>query len=202
MSTTSAPKSPQVGVPDTDITKQALVAGDIIATRPHNANYAVTYAGTGETVSHAILYTGGSKGMQFAVDAVPQKGVCKETLLEKLKQVSYAAVFRHRTATAEQCARACAWAEIQALVHKPYDYQSAVRAGNLPYTTLGRLIIISDEASAMLSPQGKEASFMCSELVFRAFEIAGVSLIDKPAYCMSPASLFHTDKLECLGRLV
>jgi hypothetical protein len=35
-------------------------------------------------------------------------------------------------------------------------------------------------------PQGEEARFMCSEPVFRAFEVAGASLTDKPAYSMSP----------------
>ncbi len=42
---------------------------------------------------------------------------------------------------------------------------------------------------------------MCSELVFRAFEICGAPLTKKPAYCMTPNSLFHTGRLACLGRL-
>jgi hypothetical protein len=105
------------------------------------------------------------------------------------------------SATAEQCARACAWAEVQALIHKPYDYKSAARVGIVPYSNVGRLIIIADEIEAKLSTEGEDASFMCSEPVFRAFEIAGAPLTRKPAYCMSPNSLFHTDRLACLGRL-
>ena len=139
--------------------------------------------------------------MKYAVDAMPKDGVTKDLLYRKLSQTSYAAVFRHRTATAEQCAVACAWAELQALRHKPYDYKSGARVGIVPYTTLGKLIIIADEVDANLSPEGEDASFMCSELVFRAFEIAGVPLTRKPAYCMSPGSLFHTDRLACLGQL-
>jgi hypothetical protein len=50
-------------------------------------------------------------------------------------------------------------------------------------------------------PQDEDASFMCSELVFRAFGVAGAALTDKPAYCMSPQALFKTDRLTCLGRL-
>jgi hypothetical protein len=61
---------------------------------------------------------------------------------------------------------------------------------------------LADDVEAWMSPEGEDASFMCSELVFRAFEIAGASLTDKPAHGMSPASLVHTDKLECLGRLI
>jgi hypothetical protein len=49
--------------------------------------------------------------------------------------------------------------------------------------------------------QGEDASFMCSELVFRAYEIAGAALTDKPAYCMSPQALFRTSRLTCLGKL-
>jgi hypothetical protein len=52
-----------------------------------------------------------------------------------------------------------------------------------------------------MAPQDQDASFMCSELVFRAFEVAGAPLTDKPAYCMSPQALFKTDRLTCLGKL-
>lgn len=183
------------------IKKDALVAGDVIATRSHTMSSTGVRVATGARVSHAILYTGAKQGLQQAVDAMPEKGVTKDILRNKLKQVSYVVVFRHRTATTEQCARACAWAEVQALVHKPYDYRSAARVGIVPYTNVGQLIIIADEIDAKLSPEGEDASFMCSELVFRAFEIAGAPLTNKPAYCMGPGMLFKTDRLSCIGRL-
>jgi uncharacterized protein YycO len=201
MSAASTQNKTQAPAAAARIASQSLEAGDIIATRSDTLNSAGTQVATGSPVSHAILYTGGTKGTQWAVDAMPKQGVTRDLLNIKLKQASYAVVFRHRTAAPEQCARACAWAEVQALVHKPYDYKSAARVGIVPYTAVGRLIIIADEIDAKLNPEGEDASFMCSELVFRAYEIAGAPLTHKPAYCMSPYSLFHTDRLACLGRL-
>lgn len=188
--------------PVNEVLRQSLKAGDIIATREHSVGSAGVRFFAGQEASHAILYTGSSKGIHFAVDAMPNDGVTKDRLNNKLNSSSYAVVFRHRTATAEQCAKACQWADLQATLNKPYDFKSPVRVSSLKYSTVGRLIILADEIEAWRSPEGEDASFMCSELVFRAFEIAGAPLTDKPAYNMSPASLFHTDKLECLGRLV
>ncbi|MFZ1986533.1 MAG: hypothetical protein WAU91_19140 [Desulfatitalea sp.] len=84
-----------------------------------------------------------------------------------------------------------------------WESQRAARAGVIaPYTNVCKLIIIADYIDAKMNPQGEDAGFMCSELVFRAYEVAGTSLTDKPAYCMSPQALFKTDRLTCLGRLV
>jgi hypothetical protein len=69
-------------------------------------------------------------------------------------------------------------------------------------TNVSCLIVVADDVTAWLSPEGEDASFMCSELVFRAFEIAGAPLTDKPAHCSSPGMLFRTERLDCLGRLV
>jgi hypothetical protein len=92
---------------------------------------------------------------------------------------------------------------LQALRHKRYDFKTAARVG-LPtkYTSVGRLIIIADDAEASLNPEGEDASFMCSELVFRAWEIAGAPLIDKPAHLLAPTMVFKTQRLAMLGRLV
>jgi uncharacterized protein YycO len=184
------------------ITTQFLLAGDIIATRAHTANSVGVRMATGGTVSHAILYTGVFKGYSYAVDAMPGKGVTRDRLYNKLMPASYAVVFRHRTATPEQCKKTCAWAAHQALMHKPYDYNSAAGVGVIAtHTNVSKLIVVADQIDAKANPEGEDASFMCSELVFRAYEIAGAPLTDKPAYCMSPHALFKTDRLACLGRL-
>jgi uncharacterized protein YycO len=185
-----------------EVLRQSLKAGDIIATREHSVGSAGVRFFAGQEASHAILYVGSKLDTYWAVDAMPKVGVTKDMLHRKLGPSSYAVVFRHRTATPEQCAKACQWADLQAALNKPYDFKSPVRVSFLKYSAVARLIILADEIEAWRSPEGEDASFMCSELVFRAFEIAGAPLTDKPAYGMSPASLFHTDKLECLGRLV
>ncbi|MEJ2158295.1 MAG: hypothetical protein P8X96_23460 [Desulfobacteraceae bacterium] len=201
MSTTGAQSSAQVQAAN-QLNSQDLVAGDIIATRSDTTTSTVVRAATFGKVSHAILYTGGKMGAQNAVDATG-KGVTGERLYRKLQHVSYAAVFRHKTATPAQCARACQWAELQAQLHKPYDYKSAARMGKATkYTRVGQLIIILDDAEAALNPEGEDASFACSELVFRAWEIAGAPLIDKPAHLLAPNMLFKTRRLAMLGRIV
>jgi uncharacterized protein YycO len=201
MSTSSAQKTAQSKAV-TQLQTQDLIAGDIIATRSDTATSVVVRAATFGNVSHAILYTGGKMGAQNAVDAT-EKGVTKERLYRKLQNVSYAAVFRHKTATPAQCARACQWAELQAQLHKPYDYKSAARVGKpTKYTRAGRLIHRADDLEAALDPEGEDASFMCAELVFRAWEIAGAPLIDKPAHLLAPTMVFKTQRLFMLGRIV
>ena len=202
MNQTGTQSKVQVQTAVNTLNPKDLVAGDIIATKSETPTSAIVRVGTFGSVSHAILYTGGKMGTQDAVDATGE-GVTKRRLHEKLKNVSYAKVFRHKTATAEQCAKACQWAELQALLHKPYDYKSAARMGKpTKYTGVGRLIIMADEAEAALNPEGEDASFACSELVFRAWEIAGAPLIDKPAHLLAPNMLFKTRRLAMLGRLV
>ena len=202
MNATGAQSSARVQIVANKLNPQDLVAGDIIATKSEAPISAIVCVGTFGRVSHAILFTGGNKGIQFAVDAIG-KGVKRDYLHIKLQNVSYATVFRHKTATAEQCARACQWAELQARLHKPYDYKSAARVGEITkFIRVGRLIIEADELEASLNPEGEDASFMCAELVFRAWEIAGAPLIDKPAHLLAPNMLFKTRRLAMLGRLV
>ena len=187
----------------TELKKDALLPGDIIATRNHTVGSKGIRFLTGGQASHAILYTGGIKGIHYAVDANTKKGVTRDRLDQKITPASYAVVFRPFEATTEQRDKACEWALRQAQRSKPYDHKSAVGVGKpTKYTGVGRLIIAADNLEAWLSPEGEDASFMCSELVFRAYEIAGAPLVDKPAHNLSPASLFKTERLACLGRLI
>jgi uncharacterized protein YycO len=208
VSATSTQKSTQ-SPPVKQINRQSLVAGDIIATRAHaKSSKGVRYFTHGD-VSHSILYTGEKLGMHWGVDAMPGRGVTREQLGQKLTPLIYAVVFRHRTATGEQRARACKWAGLQAALHKPYDFRSAARLGTAtaywdvrPFHSVALLVVMGDAVSAWAGPKDEDASFTCSELVFRAYEIAGAPLLDKPAHFLSPGAVFRTDRLECLGRLV
>ena len=109
----------------TEIHRQSLETGDIIATRAYTKNSRGVQFFTHADVSHTILYTADYKGVQYAVDAMPGKGVTKDRLHNKLTHATYAVVFRHRTATAEQRGRACQWAVTQALLNKPYEMAGA-----------------------------------------------------------------------------
>jgi len=202
MSTTGAQATAQNQTVN-QLKSQDLVAGDIIATRNHSAGSRGIRLATGGSVSHAILYTGSKLGSHWAVDATTDQGVTRELLHQKISSASYAVAFRSNTATSQQCAKACSWAELQAQMSKQYDFKTAARVGKpTRYTSVGRLIILADNVEAWLNPEGHDASFMCSELVFRSFEVAGAPLIDKPAHNLSPSMVFRTKRLNCLGRLV
>ncbi|MBT8340915.1 MAG: hypothetical protein HKP58_05740 [Desulfatitalea sp.] len=175
------------------IGKTDLKAGDIIST---NSQWL-----THEQLSHAILYTGTRLGHMYVADAT-EDGVTTAQLLYKLHLATYAAVFRHRSATPEQLASACQWAIMQAQLHKPYDGRNAAHADNSQFSRLGRLIILSEKESAARHFKSENASFTCSELVFRAFEIGGAALTPEPVRCTSPGMMFQTDKLAYMGRLI
>ena len=186
-----------------ELNSQDLMAGDIIVTRSATASSAIIRGATFGQVSHAMLFTSGILGIQYAVDATTGAGVTRERLHIKLQNVSYAMAFRHKTATPEQCARACQWAELQAQAHKPYDYKSAARLSKATrFSLVGGIAIIADELEAAQNPEGEDASFMCAELVFRAWQIAGAPLIDKPAHLLGPTMMFKTKRLAMLGRVV
>jgi uncharacterized protein YycO len=209
MSRASTQQSTREKPPTATITNQTLRAGDIIATRAYTKNSKGTRYLTGADVSHAILFTGEKRSVYKVVDSMPGLGVTEYQLWQKLTTATYAVVFRHRTATATQRSRACQWARLQANQGKPYDYSSAARLGaSTAYRTVrdipgaALLVIIGDTAMAWAGSGDQDASFMCSELIFRAYEIAGAPLIGKPAHGLSPGMLFKTDRLACLGRLM
>ena len=195
----------------TEIHRQSLETGDIIATRAYTKNSRGVQFFTHSDVSHTILYTGIEQGAHWAVDAMPGRGVTRSQLGRKITNVAYAVVFRHRPATAEQRGRACQWAVSQALLNKPYDMHSAARLGVEenplsrspgPLGNVAMLVVLGDQVSAWIDRQGEDASFTCSELVFRAYEMAGAPLTSKPAHLVSPGVVYKTDRLVCLGRLV
>ena len=180
-----------------------LFAGDIIATMSEGKSSEAIRWATNAPFSHAILCLPFGR----AIDAMPGKGVTKARLEAKLKGAAKAAVFRHRTATKSQCDLATAWAGAQ--VGKRYDNLGAARVGlgtgsrteGLKYLPPGRLLTVADELSGALANNGHDNSFFCSELIFRAFAVAGVPLIDLPVYSSGPGHLLQTSQLVYMGNL-
>lgn len=180
----------------------ALMPGDIIATAGGALASTIIRGATNSPFSHAILYRGNGR----VVDAVPGEGVNRRTLSATLRGASLAAVFRHKTASAEQCEIAVKWAEKQA--GKPYDHLGAGRIGLSPdsrtaplrYTRAGLVTVLLDE-SKNLREGAHDASFFCSELIAKAFEVASAPLVDRPAHQVSPGHLLLTNKLVYMGNL-
>lgn len=181
----------------------ALFTGDIIATASaSNASGAIRWA-TDAPFSHAILCLNNELG----VDSMPGEGVTKDFLNVKLKGASKAAVFRHRTASIDQCKLAANWAAAQ--VGTPYDNVGAARVGLqdgartefLRNTRTGRLIRVGDELYGKLNEDGHDASFFCSELILRAFSVAGAPVGLSQAHTAGPGTLLHTADLVYMGDL-
>ena len=200
---------PQPTTPDQQIRQDlamsipALARGDIIAT----SNNAFTSEGirwaTNGRFSHAILYLGNGQ----AIDVNPFQETEKNPLRQKLHDSKQAIVFRHRTASQDQLDKAASWAGSQSGKH--YDFTGAARSalqpnartGWMKWTTLGVSIIGADEISATISEDGHNATFFCSELIFRAFRVAGIPLLDDPPKRLGPNRFLKTTELVLMGQL-
>lgn len=181
----------------------ALFPGDIIATMSGGSSSEAIRWATNAPFSHAILCL----KLGMAVDAMPAKGVTKEILALKLQGTTKAAVFRHRTATQEQCSLASSWAGAQ--VGKPYDNVGAARVGlgsgartrAFQFTPHGILMTVGDEVNGAVVKVGHDGSFFCSELIFRAFVVAGIPIVETPAHTSGPGHLLTTTQLVYMGDL-
>ncbi|MDH2432507.1 hypothetical protein QCD60_08010 [Pokkaliibacter sp. MBI-7] len=199
------PTAEQVNNTASWLTLGELRLGDVIAVRSQTGGSRMIRATTASPFSHLILYIGNGR----SVDAMPKPGVQTDTLYHKLIRghYSFAGVFRHKTATAAQLSLATSWAASQE--GKAYDNVSAARVGLQPgantsflrYSTVGAIVTLKDINDASNSPMGEDASFMCSELVFRAFQIAGIPLSDRPAATIGPGSVLNVHQLYFVGRL-
>lgn len=46
-----------------------------------------------------------------------------------------------------------------------------------------------------------DANFFCTELIARAYEVAGAPLFDGGAHLMAPGKVLHTERLVYMGNL-
>ncbi|KAA8978323.1 hypothetical protein [Halospina sp. K52047b] len=188
---------------DLEMSIPALMPGDLLATSTRaKSSQGIRWATNG-VFSHVILYMGNG----FAVDAAPWQGVTRQKLRRKLHSAKFAVVFRHRTATEAQLDHVRRWTSLK--VNHAYDYSGALRAGIQPGSKVHqarlfgiRLLSLGfDELSAQLSEEGHNQSFYCSELIFRAFQVAGIPLLDKPSRLLGPNQLLKSRELVLMGTL-
>lgn len=181
----------------------AVQVGDIVATYSDAFTSRGIRWATNEPFSHAILCM--KNGM--AVDATPEKGVWVDPLPRMLATVSRAVVFRHRNASPDQKSLAANWAAAQQ--GRPYDFTGAARVGLRPgartapfrFTTPGALVILEDEVAALRSEDRHDASFFCSELIFRAFEVAGAPIVESRPHLSGPGALERVDTVMLVANL-
>jgi len=174
------------GVGGQSIGTDALSAGDIIvSTARHPVSFAIR-AGTLSAISHAMLYVGGGR----VVEAVGQ-GVREVDLGTAIGDAILAVAYRDPRVDAAKAARLVEFARSK--VGRPYNFSGVARAGHrILHPIAGRVI---DAIRARLGVDDASArSFFCSELVFAAFEAAGIPLVAQRADAGLP------DDLVQLGR--
>jgi uncharacterized protein YycO len=181
-----------------------LRQADIIATTHATSTTSkVIRAGTLSPYSHTILYTGNGD----AIDATGEAGV-KPNRLSRLiddKHATLAVVYRHRKITPTLATEIVRWALEQE--NKPYDFLGAARAGvqtgasasTIP-GALGPFIIITSDGIKNAS-QGTESAFYCSELIYWAYQQAGIPISNTPSYISTPAMIERVHSLYYVGHL-
>lgn len=181
-----------------------LEPGDIIATASTTkASRGIGWATRGE-FSHAMLY----RGAGWAVDAVPEQGVTYDRLQLKLVGARKAVVLRHVRATREQRELTAKWAALQA--GKPYDHFGAARVGiqpgartyGLQFTPYGTWVTILDELGGYMASDGHDSSFFCSELIIRAYQVAGAAIFELKPRTTGPDALVKACLLQHVGYLI
>lgn len=189
----SIPLDPGVG--GQSIGVDALSPGDIIvSTARHAVSYAIR-AGTLSAISHAMLYVGDG----HVVEAVGE-GVREVALETAIGDAILAVAYRDPRVDADRAAQLVAFARAQ--VGHAYNYGGVARAGyRILHPIAGRVLdairdrLGVDDASAR--------SFFCSELVFAAFEAAGIPLVAQRADASLPEDLVSLSQgsLNYVGHL-
>ncbi len=166
---------------------------DIIVTRADSSQSKIIQAGSCSTYSHALLAIGNGQG----IEAVG-KGMNKDSLSDQLSHSSYATLYRHKSIDANFAGWICHYAEEQHRAGKHYDYFGAARAGVasgcsgiLRKGIFGVFVQLADELKKG-DQIGHDNSFFCSELVVRAYEEAGLPLINFPARSATPGALVQS----------
>lgn len=141
--------------------------------------------GTCSVVSHAILMVDGQNGIEATGSGV---GTIK--LSQILLQSESAFLLRHNKITHVQALQVAKFVQNQ--TGKKYDSLGAVRSaassgcgGIWRFSAIGQAIIVSDEAVKKLLG-GNDGAFYCSELVARAFELAGALISNFGAHAVHP----------------
>ena len=181
-----------------------LRTADIVLTKSTTFNSAAIQGATCSPYSHALLMVSPTE----AVEAMP--GEIKETSLSNLRDESRRAngqilVLRHRSISFTQAMKVAAYTQQQ--VGKPYDTIGAARSAAITGCKTAKAnplllkIALIDELSK-LANTAHDKTFYCSELVARAFEIAGVPLSKYKARNVSPGEILRAEALLIVGQIV
>lgn len=181
-----------------------LRTADIVLTKSQTFNSRAIQGSTCSTYSHALLMVSPT----LAVEALPS-GVDRLNLADLRKdakeQNGEILVLRHRSISFAQAMKVAAYTQQQ--VGKPYDPIGAARSAAMTGCKAAKVIppllqiTLIDELSK-LTDTAHDKTFYCSELVARAFEIAGAPLSRYKARNVSPGEILKAEALMIVGQII
>jgi|GEM_PF-2119200 len=179
-----------------------LEVGDIILTRSNEMGSTFIRFGTASRYSHAMVYVG-DQGIVHAepADKPSTAGVKLEAIDFALADVDVAAVYRHSQANEQNTELVRDY--LIAQLGKPYDTLELAGPVNVlnmvPTTSI--LGLAATRARVAVLAQGNRDAFFCSELVYAAYQHAGIPIASGNPSAYSPGDLQKSDKLFLLGML-
>lgn len=189
------------------MTVRDLRPADIIVSTTNAAISSVIRNAIGSSVSHCMLYVGGSNVVE-AID----RGVVSNPLEEALSYASLAIQLRRRNLTEKQRRDVVAFANGFVAKNLPYDALGAAGAG--VYTKRGlalgmvacRVMLPFCPVAAIAGadnakPANADNAFFCSELVARCFELAGAPIVESPSSAATPRHIRVATTLLYMGKL-
>lgn len=166
------------GIGGQSIGLDALSPGDIIvSTARHPVSYAIR-AGTLSAISHAMLYAGDGNIIEAVGD-----GVREVPLGTAIGDAILAVSYRDPRVDSAKAAAIVAFARSQ--LGRPYNFGGAARAGYRIIHPLASRVLDTIRDIAGVDDTSAR-TFYCSELVFAAFEAAGIPLVAAPAGDSTP----------------
>ena len=177
-----------------------IQAADILVTNSSSLQSRGIQGATCATYSHAILVLDN----QFCIEATPQYGVARVAMSDVLSSATKVDLFRYRGITHFHAEKVCS----SALAHdgRPYDFRGAVRSAiSSGCSNVKRLLpstVLIEVADDVLKDQAAhDSQFYCSELIVRAFELAGLFVTKHPAHAVSPGGLVKSETLKFVKAL-
>lgn len=193
-------------MPVTKITVASLRVADIIVSTTDAAVSGAIRNAMGADISHAALFT----QPNYVIEAIGD-GVIEHGYDIAYQEATLAIALRRRNMTEEN--KSSVVANARRFAGLPYDAVGA--AGSGMTTRRGAVInglgvVISPLGSAIgqatILNNAREANrdtrFFCSELVARAFELAGVPIVNSSATYTNPRAIRVSSELIYVGHLI
>lgn len=173
----------------------AIQVADILVTNSGNLQSRSIQGVTCASYSHAILVLNN----QVCIEATPRHGVARVSISEVLDNSTRVDLFRYRGITHLHAEKVCN--AILAHEGKPYDFRGAVRSAiSSGCSNIKRLwpasVLIEVVDDLSKNQINHDTQFYCSELIVRAFEVAGLYVTRFPAHAVSPGNLVESEMLQ------